>query len=274
MGFWDHLNELRGTIIKSVIVFAAFAGFIGYYLTDFNRVLMMPFYSVAAEYPHLTIELGTGTPMEGINIIVQLCLLGGLMMAAPFILYFVGQFVAPALTDKEMKTVLPMCVSAFLLFIGGAAFAFFLLLPSAVRLFIEINQGFGWAFRWSVGSYHAMLMRLVLGVGATFQFPLIIVLLTWLGIVSTASLRKYRRHSLVAIFVLAALVTPSTDPLNQALLAAPLIGLYEIAILISARIEAQRERNGAAVLIALLALLPRWQRQPRSRGWWTIACRP
>jgi sec-independent protein translocase protein TatC len=65
---------------------------------------MMPFYSVAAEYPHLVIELGTGTPMEGINIIVQICLLGGLMMSAPCVLNFARQFVAPALTDKELKS--------------------------------------------------------------------------------------------------------------------------------------------------------------------------
>ena len=263
MGFWDHLNELRGTIIKSAIVFAAFAGLIGYFLPDFNRALMLPFNRVAANYPELQIQLGTGTPTEGISVIIQMCFLGGLMLSGPFILLFVGQFVAPALTDKEMKAVLPMCVSAFLLFVGGSAFAFFLLLPSAVKLFIEINQSFGWEFRWSVGSYHAMVMRLVLGVGAIFQFPLIIFLLTWLGIVSTAFLRRYRRHAIVAMFVMAAIVTPSTEPLTQTLLAAPLIALYEIAILISARIESRRERSGAAVAIALLGLLPVWPKRPK-----------
>lgn len=264
MGFWDHLNELRGTIIKSACVFAIFAALIGYYLTGFNDLLMWPFHSITAEYPKLVLELGTGSPMEGVNVIIQMCFLGGLMLSAPFILLFVGQFVAPALTEREMKAVLPMCLSALVLFIGGAAFGFFLLLPSAIRVMIEVNQSFGWVIRWNVDSYYTMLIRVVLGVGATFQFPLLIVLLVWLGLVSTASLRKYRRHAIIAIFIIAAVVTPSSEPLSQTLLAAPMIALYEIAILIARRIETQRQRSGAAVIIAVLALLSRKSRRTLS----------
>jgi sec-independent protein translocase protein TatC len=264
MGFWDHLNELRGTIIKSVIVFVLFAALIGYNLRDFNTLLMWPFHTVALEYPQLVIELGTGSMMEPFNIIIQMCLFGGLMLSAPFVLFFAGQFVAPALTAKEMKAVLPLCTSAFFLFVGGAAFGFFLLVPSAVRVTIEINQTFGWAFRWNVDSYYTMLIRLVLGVGATFEFPLLIVLLVWLGIVNTAFLRKYRRHAIVAIFVVAALVTPSTEPLSQTLLAAPLIALYEIAILVATRVEKHRDRSAGAVMLALLALLPAMRRRAPS----------
>ena len=102
-----------------------------------------------------------------------------------------------------------------------------------------------------------MRRKLGLGVGATFQFPLLILLLVWLGIVNTAFLRKYRRHVIVLIFVGAAILTPSTDPFNQVLVAAPLYVLYEIALLISSRMEKRRERSGGAVLIALLALWPR-----------------
>jgi sec-independent protein translocase protein TatC len=258
MGFWDHLDELRSTLIKSVIVFAVFAVLIAYYLTEFNEVLMWPFHTVAMDFPKLVIELGTGSMMEPFNIIIEICLLGALMLSAPFVLFFVGQFVAPALTPKETRAVLPMCLAAFVLFIAGAAFGFFLLVPSAVRVTIQINQSFGWAFRWNVESYYSMLIRLVLGVGATFQFPLIIVLLVWLGIVSTAFLRKYRRHAIVIIFILSALVTPSTDPLQQTLLALPLYALYEIAILVASRVDRRRDRSGSAVVLALLALLPRW----------------
>jgi sec-independent protein translocase protein TatC len=267
MGFWDHLNELRGTLIKSATVFVLFAALIGYNLRDFNTLLMWPFNTVALEYPKLVIELGTGSMMEPFNIILQMCFFGALMLSAPFVLFFIGQFVAPALTEREMRAVLPMCISAFALFVGGAAFGFFLLVPSAVRVTIEINQAFGWAFRWNVDSYYTMVVRLVLGVGAVFEFPLVIVLLVWLGIVDTAFLRKYRRHAIVAIFVVAAIVTPSTEPLGQTLLAAPLIALYEIAILVSARLEKRRDRTAGAVWLALLALLPvaRARRAARKR---------
>ena len=255
MGFWEHLDELRGTLIKSVAVFVVFAGLSAYYLTQFNRLLMWPFQQAAAQYPGLTIELSTATPMEGVNVLVQMCMLGSLLLSAPFVLYFVGQFVAPALTERETKAVLPMCLAALGLFLVGVAF--FVIMPAGMRMFIEINRSFDWGFRWTVGSYYSVLTRTVLGVGATFQFPLIIVLLVWLGILSTAFLRTYRRHAIVLVFVIAMLVTPSTDPFNQVLVAVPLYVLYELAILVSRRVEKGRERSPAAVVFALLALLPR-----------------
>jgi sec-independent protein translocase protein TatC len=240
MGFWEHLEELRGTIIKSVIAFLIFAVAIAFYLTEFNRFLMWPFRKVVAEYPHLVVDLGTNTLMEGFNMIIQMCLFGGLTLSAPFILFFIGQFVAPALTEKEIKAVAPMCISAFLLFLAGAAFGFCLLVPSAVRMAIEVNQSFDLAFRWNVGSYYSLLSWLVFGVGASFEFPLVIILLVWMGIVSTAFLRKYRRHAIVVIFIIAAIVTPTPDPLTQTTFALPLYALYEIAILVAARVEKKR----------------------------------
>jgi sec-independent protein translocase protein TatC len=241
MGFWGHLEELRWTLVKSAIAFTIFAVLIGIFMTEFNRLLMWPFTKAVADYPGLTIDLGTTTLMEGFNMIIQMCVLGGLTGSAPFILFFVGQFVAPALSEKELKAVLPMCVSAFVLFIMGATFAFFLLVPATVRMAIEINKSFDLAFRWNVGSYYSVLSWLVLGVGAAFEFPLVIVLLVWMGIVSTAFLRKYRRHAFVLIFIIAAVITPTPDPITQTMFALPLYALYEIAILVSSRIESRRK---------------------------------
>ena len=257
MGFWEHLDELRVTIIKSITVFVVFAALIGYYLTQFHRLLMWPFHKAAAAYPSLAIELGTATPMEGVNVIIQVCMLGSLMLSIPFVLYFVGQFVAPALTEKETRAVLPLCFSALGLFLAGSAFAFFVIMPAGMQVFIEINRNFEWSFRWTVGSYYSVLVRTVLGVGATFQFPLIIVLLVWLGVLSTAFLKKYRRHAIVVVFVIAMIVTPSTDPFIQVFVAVPMCLLYEIAILVSRRVEKRRDRSAGAVVLALLALLPR-----------------
>ncbi len=259
MGFWEHLDELRGTIIKSIVVFAVFAALTGYYLTQFNELLMWPFSQAAAHYPGLSIELSTQTPMEGVHVLIKLCMLGSLMLSAPFVVFFIGQFVAPALTEKESKAVLPMCLSALALFLAGAAFAFFFIMPAGMRLFIEVNRSFDWGFRWTVGSYYSMLTQTVVGVGATFQFPLLIVLLVWLGLISTAFLRKYRRHAIVVVFAIAMVVTPTTDPFIQVCVALPMCVLYEIAILISRRIERNRDRSGGAVVVALLALLP-WLR--------------
>lgn len=264
MGFWDHLNELRGTIIKSLLVFGAFVGLIAYYLPQFNHLVMQPFDTVLREYPALTIKLGTTSMTEGFTMLVQICMMGGLLLSAPFILFFIGQFVAPALTAREKQAVLPMCVSAFLLFVAGSAFGFFVLAPSAVRVFIEINLAYGWEFRWTVQDYYSNVTHLVLGLGAGFQFPLVIVLLAWLGIVSTKGLRKYRRHAIVGIFVIAAIATPGGDPTLQALFAAPLCVLYELAIFASARVEKRRDRSAAAAILALFALVHHTRRKPSS----------
>src|SRR5688572_8755200 len=97
MGFWEHLEELRGTIVKSLAVFIVFAAGIGYFLKDFNQTLLWPLKRVESENAVLLSELGTISPMEVFTVIITMCVFGGLMLASPFILFFVGQFVAPAL---------------------------------------------------------------------------------------------------------------------------------------------------------------------------------
>jgi sec-independent protein translocase protein TatC len=217
---------------------------IGYFATEFNKVLLWPLHYVARDYPDLSTKLGTLSIMEVFNMIIQLCVFGGLMLAAPFILFFVGQFVAPALTEREMKAVLPLCIAAMVLFLLGAAFSFFLLMPSTIRVAIELNNAFDLENRWTAGNYFTTLTWLVLGSGGVFEFPLIIVLLVWLGIMTTATLRKYRRHAIVVIFIIAAIVTPTPDPFTQTLFAGPLYALFEVAILVSSRVEKKRAAKG------------------------------
>jgi sec-independent protein translocase protein TatC len=245
MGFFDHLEDLRWTLVKCVVVFLACAGLTGVFLHEFNDVLLWPLHSVQAQYPAFIIDLGTTSIMEGFTVIIQMCVLGGLALAAPFLLYFIGQFVAPALTPRELRLVLPICVAALVLFLGGAVFSYFLLVPSTLRVSIEINAMFGFVMRWTPGSYYSLLTWLVLGVGASFEFPLLIVLLVYMGVMTTAFLRKYRRHAIVVIFIIAAVVTPTPDPFTQCLFAAPLYLLYEIAIMAGRRIEQRRAAAAA-----------------------------
>jgi len=245
MGFFAHLEELRWTLFKSAAVYLVFAVLIGVFLRQFNDMLLWPYRHVQAEYPRLNMDLGTTTIMEGFNVVLQMCFIGALAPAAPFILFFVGQFVGPALTEKEVRMVLPAGVAALALFLLGAAFGFFLLVPSTIRVSIEINELFGYVIRWTPGSYYSLLMWLVLGVGLAFEFPLLIVLLVYLGGLQVATLRKYRRHAIVAIFVIAAVVTPTPDPITQTIFAIPLCVLYELAILVGARMEKKRRLKTA-----------------------------
>jgi len=243
MGFFEHLEELRGTLVKSAIAFVVSAVLIGFFLKEFNHVLLQPLTSIAAEYPNVKLELGTTTIMEGFSVVIQMCTVGGLLVASPFIVFFFGQFVSPALSAKELKMVLPVGISAVLLFLMGSAFSFWILVPSTIRVSIELNELFGFALRWTPAAYYSLLTWLVMGVGASFEFPLVIVLAVYLGLLEVATLRKFRRHAIIVIFLMAAVVTPTPDPFTQTMFAAPLYVLYEIAIIAGSRIVKRREQK-------------------------------
>jgi len=240
MGFFDHLEDLRWTLIKCVVAFLVFVVLIGVFMREFNDILMWPLHAVQSDKGTLSLELGTTSIMESFTVIMQMCFMGGFVLSAPFLLLFVGQFVSPALTERELKVVLPLCIAAIVLFLCGAAFSFFLLVPSTLRVSVELNEYFGFVMRWTPGSYYGLLMWLVLGVGAAFEFPLLIILLIYMGIMSTALLCKYRRHAIVAIFIIAAVVTPTPDPITQTMFAVPLYVLFELSILVGRRVEKKR----------------------------------
>lgn len=241
MGFFDHLEDLRWTLMKCAVVYLISAVAIGYFMKEFNDVLLRPLTDLQKAYPDKAIEIGTNSIMESFTVIIQMCFGGALLPSVPFFMYFVGQFVAPALTKKELKLVLPLCFWAFVLFVIGSTFSFYLLVPSTLRVSIELNQMLGYAVRWTAGSYYSLLTWLVLGVGAAFEFPLVILLLVYIGLLKVATLRKYRRHAIVVIFIVAAVVTPTPDPVTQTIFAVPLYILFEIAVFLGARMEKRRK---------------------------------
>ncbi len=243
MAFFDHLEELRWTLVKSAIAFTVCAVLVGLFLKEFNHLLLLPLEWVKTDYADFQLDLGTVSVMESFTVVIQMCFIGGLVLAAPFILFFIGQFVAPALHERELKLVLPGCAAALVLFLLGVAFSFFLLVPGTMRVSIELNELFGFTMRWTPGSYYGVLIWLCLGVGAAFEFPLLIVLLVHLGLVTSAKLRGWWRHSVILCFVVAAIVTPTPDPINQSVLALSLYALYWIAIVAAVRVE---KRQAAA----------------------------
>lgn len=234
MGFLDHLEELRGTLIKCAVVFALIVGVIAYFMKDFAFILNYPLEQIRADYPQLKTELVTNSPMGVFSVVLSICITGGFILSLPFFLLFLGQFIAPALTQRELRVVVPTAFAAFFLFLGGAAFSYFFLVPSTIRVAFELNEMLGYQVLWTADKYYGMLMWLVLGVGASFEFPLLLVLAAYIGLVQVATLRKYRRHAVVVFFIIAAIVTPTPDPFTQTIFAVPLIILYELAIWVAA----------------------------------------
>lgn len=233
MGFLDHLEELRWTLIKSLSVFLVAFILIAVFVTDVSHLLNWPLEFGMRDYKG-TMRFVTTTPFGIFSVYVLVCFLGAIAIALPFILYFVGQFVAPALTRKEKKLLVPACLAALLLFVSGSLFSFFLIAPSAMRVSGYLNQVFGTELLLSADRYYSMLVWMVLGMGAAFQFPMVIQILIYLGILKVDQLRKWRRFAILIFFLVSAVITPTPDPVNQTMVALPLWFLYELAIWVGA----------------------------------------
>lgn len=240
MGFLDHLEELRGTLLKCAVVFAVFVFIIGTNLEAAALLLNRPLLLVQASFPKANMDLVSNSPMSVFSVIINICLIGGVIFSLPFWLFFIGQFIAPALTAREKRVIAPTGLAAFALFLAGVNFGYYVLTYSSIYVAIELNQRMGYVVMWTAEKYYSLLLWLTLGMGAAFEFPLIVVLAVYLGLIEVATLRKCRRHAIVTIFIIAAIVTPTTDIINMAIFALPLYILYELAIIVASRLKRRR----------------------------------
>ncbi len=180
-----------------------------------------------------------------IFIAMKICFLGGIGISLPLILYFVGSFVVPGLTRDEKKVFFPGCVAATLLFIAGASMTYFFILPYSLAFTIEFSfnvLGLD-VYRPEAGNYYSTIIWMTFAVGIAFQFPLVLILLIKIGILSVKKLRENRRLVLVILMVSAALITPGGDPVSLCILTIPLYILYELAIITGSIIEIRKKNK-------------------------------
>ena len=241
MGFLDHLEELRWTLVKCAIVLVGFSILTAVFMTEVRLFLEWPWRRALAS-SGVELALRTDSPMEVYGVMVQICVTPALVAAMPFMLYFLGQFVAPALSAKEKRVVVPTVGVAVGLFLLGAVFSYLLLVPASIEVAIEATKWMGYAMIWTVGSYYSLMTWLVVGMGAVFEFPLVVLALAYLGIVEVKTFRKSRRLVIVICFIVAAIVTPTPDPITQTLVAVPLIALFEIALIVAAIMERRKAK--------------------------------
>jgi len=242
MGFLDHLEELRWTIVKSLIVFVIIFVVMAVFLKDVAHILNWPLNRAFANAGEQS-GLVTTSPMAVFSVYLQVCFLGGLFGSLPFVLFFVGRFVAPALNEREARVLLPACIVSFALFIMGGLFAYFVLVPSAIKISVYFNALLEFDLIWSADRYYGLLVWMVLGMGGAFQFPMVIQILVYLGIVDVPKLKSIRRIMIVVFFFIAAIITPTPDPLTQTMVAGPMILLYELSIYVAGRVARARERG-------------------------------
>ena len=180
-----------------------------------------------------------------IFIAMKICFLGGIGISLPLILYFIGGFVVPGLTAREKRVFLPGCLAATLLFLAGASMTYFFILPYSLAFTIEFSfnvLGLD-VYRPEAGNYYSTVIWMTFAVGIAFQFPLVLILLVKIGILSVKKLRDNRRLVLVILLISAAFITPGGDPVTLCILTVPLYVLYELAIITGAVIEKAKERR-------------------------------
>jgi sec-independent protein translocase protein TatC len=222
MTFLEHLDELRKRITHAVgaLLVGFIAAFI--FIDEVESII----------YLRLTKDLPGGRliytePGEAFFLMLKMAALTGVLIASPYIMWQVWLFIAPGLYAKEKKLAIPFVISSSALFIGGAAFSHYVVFPAAWTFFASFSNDFI-QFTPRIDPVFGMYVKLMLALGLTFQLPVIIFVLARLGIVTAGWLMKNFRYAVLLIVITAAVVTPDGNPINQVLVAGPMVVLYLI----------------------------------------------
>ena len=251
----EHLAELRQRLIYSVLAFIV--GMIICF-TIWNPIfdfLTHPLCSAMAARGHSDCGLILIKLQEGFFVAISISLLGGLVLSFPIIGFQMWRFVAPGLYKTEKNAFLPFIVASPFMFFLGAAFAYYVVTPLAFDFFLGFQQtgsvldednvdnaAAGIAFQGSAQEYLSLTIKFIVAFGMCFQLPVLLTLMGKAGLVSAEGLGNVRKYAVVAILVLAALVTPP-DVITQVILFVVVYGLYEVSILLVARVEKKREEK-------------------------------
>jgi len=238
MSLMEHLDELRKRIVHSALYLVT--GFVVAYI--FHERL---FALVQAPLAKIGKTLVFTHPMDPLNIYLQVSLIGGAILASPFILFEVWLFIAPGLYQKERRFVIPFMAATVGLFLTGAAFGYFYVLPGALKILI-VDFGRNFTPMVTIEEYSGFFLSIILGLGISFEMPIMIFFLALFGIVSPKFLWKNIRYAILAVFLVAAIITPSPDPWTMCIYAVPMLGLYLIGIGVAWWVHPSRRKAKAA----------------------------
>jgi sec-independent protein translocase protein TatC len=257
MPFMEHLRELRSRIVKSLL--AIIAGFcVCYAYSDvilgwISLPLQRAINSLVTQgrLPESSAVLHFQDPLEPFFAYLTLSFVAGIFVSAPVILYQIWAFIGPGLYSKEKRVVLPMVFLGTLFFIGGGAFCYYIVLQYAMEFLI------GYGLTDNVGGqaiiapllmldpYLSRAEQLLLAFAIVFELPLIVGALAWLNIVTPQSLWRWNRHILIAILIVAAVLTPTGDPVNLLIMAVPMAVLFELSVVFTFLLHRSRAKKKA-----------------------------
>jgi len=218
-----HLEELRQRLIKAMLALIVTTAISFVFSEQIIEILKQPMGDV---------QLVFLKPTDSISNFMKVSLISGATLAMPVIVYQFFRFIAPGLSKQEKRYLWLIVPGATLSFLAGAAFAYFVMLPTAVSFLYTFLEDVAKP-TWSLDSYISMITRLIFWVGMSFETPLIIFFLAKLGIISADTLARNRKYAIVIIALIAAVITPTPDPVNMGVVLLPLVVLYEIAIFLA-----------------------------------------
>ncbi len=230
MSFLQHLEELRMRIIRALL--AVGVGFCAcwYYAERIFGYMQKPIMSALANN-HLETKLVYLSPTEPFNMYLKVGFIAGLFVASPFVLYQLWAFVAPGLYKHEKRYVMPFMFFSVGLFLGGGYFGYRLVYPAALDFLIKYGAAFQPMI--TIGEYTDLFLTIIIGLGVIFEMPILVFFLSLMGVISAGWMWRNLRYSILVIFIIAAIVTPTTDIMNMCIFAAPMVVLYVVSILIA-----------------------------------------
>ena len=246
MSFLQHLEELRKRIIYCLIAVAV--GFFACwaYAEKIYGFMQAPIMT-ALRNNGMSEKLVYLNPTEPFNLYLKVAALAGLFVTSPFVLYQVWLFISPGLYRHEKKYVFPFMFSTVALFLSGGIFGYKIVYPAALDFLISYGKQFQPMI--TIGEYTDLFLTIILGMGVIFELPILVFFLSLMGIVSAGFMWKNLRYAILVIFIIAAIITPTTDILNMCIFAAPMVGLYALSIGIAwmvhpAQRRARRDKQG------------------------------
>lgn len=264
MSFIDHLEALRWHIVRALIVWLIAATAIFVYIDwIFDNVIYAPARSTFITYRALCnlshfLHLGDALCMPPVDIPLQgntisgpfmsalsIAMIGGIIVAFPYLFWELWKFIKPALSPKEIKYSRGSIFWVSFCFFCGAAFGYFLLAPFTFNFLANFTLGTTGAYKYlpTLDDYIDTINEIILGCGLAFELPVLAYVLAKIGLISASFLKRYRKYAVVIILIVAAVITPSPDWTSQAIVSLPLLILYEISVIIAARVDRENAKK-------------------------------
>jgi sec-independent protein translocase protein TatC len=239
----EHLRELRKRLGRALLGVVVGMALVGGFVERIFHILMQP---VLNSLPENQRALHYTSYIEPLMVYLKVAVYGGVFVAVPWVLWQLWQFIAPGLYKREKRIVIPFLASGTALFYVGAAFCYFLIMPPAFPAMAAIANDASLSPILTMSEQLSLVLAMLLGFGVVFEVPVVIAFLSMVGLVDWRTLAKYRRIAVVVNVIVAAIITPTGDPLNLALMAVPMIVFYEIGILL-ARILGKKRTTTEAI---------------------------